>query len=296
MNPSIWTGMYAELPLHEAIGVLHECGWTSFEISTEHLVQIETSKTADSLIAETRQCLDRHDLSAHQAHALLHANVAAAEDEGRECDIQRLMSHITLSARLGVKQLVMHPGGYTPSLGTPGNIAIRHNIAAFRRLGDAAGEKGIQIGVENLPFRGAASAQDMLNLLEAIDHPAIGITLDTSHANMCGLDIAQMIHAFGSSLVATHISDNNGSGDQHLTPGGGTIDWPAVMAALRRTDFRGDLNLEIPGECHRILKLRRLKTCFAYEVAKWLAKLPSSEEKDPQQSPAGDVPKAAPEE
>ena len=55
-------------------------------------------------------------------------------------------------------------------------------------------------------------------LVSAIDHTAIGITLDTSHANVAGLDIPQATGDFGELLVGTHISDNEGSGDQHLTP------------------------------------------------------------------------------
>ncbi|TFG69919.1 MAG: sugar phosphate isomerase/epimerase [Anaerolineales bacterium] len=56
------------------------------------------------------------------------------------------------------------------------------------------------------------------NLLEAIVHPALGITLDTSHANLANLDIPAAI-VMSPRLYATHISDNDGSGDQHLTPG-----------------------------------------------------------------------------
>ena len=46
MQPAIWTAMYAELPLHEALQVLHEQGWTAFEASTEHLVRRRQKKAA----------------------------------------------------------------------------------------------------------------------------------------------------------------------------------------------------------------------------------------------------------
>ena len=51
MKPAIWTGMYAELPLHEALQTLNAHGWTAFEASTEHLVQIETDDDAGEPIA-----------------------------------------------------------------------------------------------------------------------------------------------------------------------------------------------------------------------------------------------------
>jgi hypothetical protein len=49
--------MYAELALPEALQVLHDQGWTSFEASTEHLVQIETGEDPGAQIAQVRERL-----------------------------------------------------------------------------------------------------------------------------------------------------------------------------------------------------------------------------------------------
>jgi sugar phosphate isomerase/epimerase len=268
MTPSIWTGMYAEVPLDEALRLLHEIGWRAFELSTEHLEAIENDPDPDGRIAEARDILAEHDLLAPQAHAYLSADVAAADHTRREADIERLARHTELAAALGVSTVVMHPGGR-------GDTAERQrdrelNTQAFRRLGDIAGEHDMMIGIENLMRPGASRPEEMLDLLEAIDHPAMGINLDTSHANVAELDIATMIRTLGDRLIGTHISDNDGSGDQHLTPGGGTIDWPPVVEALRAIGYEGTFNLEIPGERHRNLDLRRLRTRFALEVTEWL--------------------------
>ena len=90
---------------------------------------------------------------------------------------------------------------------------------------------------------------------------------------MSALNVADVVRAFGAHLIATHISDNNGSGDQHLTPGGGTIDWLAVMKALGEIGYEGLFNLEIPGERHRVPAIRQLKTRHAYDVSRWLVGL-----------------------
>jgi len=75
MQPAIWTGMYAEKPLHEALCILHGHGWTAFEASTEHLVMIETSASPDECIAQVGQCVHDLNLAMPQAHALLHTNL-----------------------------------------------------------------------------------------------------------------------------------------------------------------------------------------------------------------------------
>ena len=84
------------------------------------------------------------------------------------------------------------------------------------------------------------------------------------------MDIPEAIQDIGSLLIATHISDNDGSGDQHLTPGSGSIEWRPIAEALRTIGYAGLFNLEIPGERHSVLELRALKSRHALEVSKWL--------------------------
>lgn len=274
MKPAIWTAMYAELALHEALQVLHDQGWTSFEASTEHLVRIEAGEDPGAQIAQVRERLAELSLWMPQAHALLQADVADADEERRRQDIGRLARHIEIAAQLGIQNVVIHPGGQRgAATRADRDRAMALNVNAFRRLGDLAGERGVRIGLENLMRRGASTPYELLDLLAAIDHPAIGITLDTSHAHVAGLDIPTAVREFGPYLIATHISDNDGSGDQHRTPGNGDIDWPTVVRALRQAGYDGLFNLEIPGERHAMLPLRALKSRFACQVAEWLVTL-----------------------
>jgi len=274
MVPAIWTALYAELPLHEALETLHAHGWHAFEASTEHLVQIELADEPETSIEQTLCSLQELGLVMPQAHALLHADVAAADQDRRREDVARLQIHIEVAARLGVRTLVIHPGGRQGAVTRAERDRIlASNVEAFRRLGDWAGERGVRIGLENLARRGASMPYEMLDLLAAIDHPAIGFTLDTSHANMIGLDPTTLIRELGAHLIATHISDNDGSGDQHRTPGNGGINWPAVVRALREVEYDGLFNLEIPGERHALLPLRALASQYACQVAEWLVSL-----------------------
>jgi len=89
------------------------------------------------------------------------------------------------------------------------------------------------------------------------------------------VDLPTLIRRFGKRLLATHISDNDGSGDQHRTPGYGRIHWPPVMAALAEIGYAGPFNLEIPGARHPLMELRRLKGAHALTIARWLLSLAS---------------------
>ena len=269
MNIAVWTALYAELPLHEALRTLHQHGWTSFEVSTEHLVQGDSDTAA--MIDAVLPIIEELGIEIPQAHGYLQADVASEDEKRRSDDLHTLRRHIALCAELGVKVVVIHPGGRgTDPTHSESERTRKLNIEAFRTLGDLAGSHDIRIGLENLTRHGTAQPEEIIGLIDDINHEAIGVTLDTSHANLVELSIPAAIRTFGSRLIATHISDNDGSGDQHRTPGSGLIDWPPVVAALREIGYNGLFNLEIPGERHKILELRALKSRHALDVAKWL--------------------------
>lgn len=270
MIPSIWTSIYDDLPLHEALRALAAVGWRAFEVSTEHLVAIETAPDSDGMIGQACDCLRDLKLSVMQAHGWLGADVGHPDAARRERDIQRLIRHIGIAARLGATCVVVHPASPRGLTAEDRAGARRLNQEAFRRLGEIAGGHGVRIALENLMRPGTVTPAEILDLMSAIDCPGLGVVYDTSHANKCALDVAGCIREYGSHLIGTHISDNDRSSDQHLVPGGGTIDWPAVMKALGDIGYTGVLNLEIPGERHRVRALRDLKVRHAFGVTQWL--------------------------
>lgn len=279
MRPAIWTGMYAESSLPESLRLLSACGWNTFEVSFEHLVQIETSPDAARVLDESRREADALKVRMTQAHALLKADVAHPEETRRRTDLERLHAHLGLAAQLGAKHVVIHPGGECGYTTREERATIMaRNREAFRMLGDRAGELGLRIGIENMMDnrdrhgvrRFGAAPHELIEFLDGMNHTALGITLDTSHANVQRLDVPAVVREFGAKLWCTHISDNDGSGDQHRTPGGGKMDWPAIVSALKEIGYAGDFNLEIPGERHPHLGLRELNVRQALETVNYL--------------------------
>lgn len=270
--PAIWTAMYAELHLVQALITLAGQGWSVFELSTEHFCELETAADRDARVARVRDVCHEYSLHMPQGHALLQANVAHPDAAQRSSDMARLREHIRLARELGVQTVVVHPGrGKSMTTRDQRQQTHKLNVQAFRELGDLAGELGCRLAIENMSRRGFCSPAELLDLLDAVGSDAVGITFDSSHAHMTPLiDIPAAIQDFGGRLWATHLSDNDGSGDQHRTPGNGTIDWPALMQALNAIDYPGILNLEIPGERHPDPGLRTLKSKHARAVADWL--------------------------
>src|SRR5438445_398373 len=46
-------------------------------------------------------------------------------------------------------------------------------------------------------------------------------------------------------LIHTHLHDNHGIRDEHLVPGEGIVDWPALLGVLRRGGYTGARLLEL---------------------------------------------------
>jgi sugar phosphate isomerase/epimerase len=264
---------YRDIRSSEALRTLHALGWDCLELSTEHLEEIEKDPQQAKHVEEVLRTLEALGAQMPQAHGWISANVAHPNPAQRAHDMELLLRQLVVCEALGIKDVVIHPGTAAGYRTAEERRAIHDlNVESFRRLGDRAGELGLRIGLENmLDWRDGtgqfgAKLEELMGLLAAVDCPALGITFDTSHAHAQKLDLPAAVRIFGEKLICTHISDNH----EHLTPGNGTIDWPAVVAALREIGYRGQFNLEIPGEEHPVSEIKALKVKHALAVAAWL--------------------------
>ena len=92
-------------------------------------------------------------------------------------------------------------------------------------------------------------AEDILPIIEAAGSEFVGACIDTGHANIFGLDIAQMARVYGKKLFALHVNGNAGK-DEHVIPYTMSgwcekMDYYAFSAALKEIGFTGYYNLEI---------------------------------------------------
>jgi sugar phosphate isomerase/epimerase len=158
------------------------------------------------------------------------------------------------AAEVGAKVVVWHPTSsaneYTPALFEQYRSVAVESLAAFAGKARAA---GLATAAENLPRRGTlrplASVEELVPWVLALG-PDVGICLDAGHSNANGLSAAAEARAAGARLLAVHIQDNDGRGeDQHLMPGAGTTDWRAFITALDELGYRGGriFELEAPG-------------------------------------------------
>lgn len=98
---------------------------------------------------------------------------------------------------------------------------------AFHDLLVTGRRVGIDVTVENL--FGPHTHELVTHLLDTF--PDLGLTLDTGHANVGGT-LGTYLPRYGARVRALHLQDNDGTDDQHLPPGWGTVDWPEIHRLL----------------------------------------------------------------
>ena len=174
-------------------------------------------------------------------------------------------SNIEATALLGAPVTVMHPIA-PPGLEYDRQGSLEANRDYFRRAGDIAGEFGVKIAVENMLsnrlFDGSifkrccTNAEELLELVDAIDHPNVGVCIDVGHCHYMKENIGDAIRYCGNKIIAFHIDDNDTWNDSHVPPYCGSIDWEEVYQAVRDINYQGGGMLEchlgwsLPKEMH----------------------------------------------
>jgi sugar phosphate isomerase/epimerase len=136
-------------------------------------------------------------------------------------------------------------------------------VALYRELADVAHAHGIRLAIETTrPYR----CSEFIELIHAIDHPAVGGTVDTGHLHffrselpVVGADRAtpegirryndfmlETLASLGPKLFHIHFNDLRvADWREHFVPGTGIIDWPRFFGFLERTEYRGALVAEL---------------------------------------------------
>lgn len=194
--------------------------------------QLNLRQEADA--ATAGRILARLGLTAPACHGLdapgQNLNEATPENLPRLLDDHLgLLRHV---APLGCRTYVLHLGFTDPAQDRPASWdRVRNAVDALAPEAEAL---GIALALENGMAGYQASNEELLSLVADYAHPAVGICYDSGHAHVSTGRATEVLESFAPYVVTVHLHDNDGTGDQHLLPGQGTIDWVPLAAALRQ--------------------------------------------------------------
>jgi sugar phosphate isomerase/epimerase len=154
----------------------------------------------------------------------------------RAAAVARLMSHLPLAGRLGAVVIV----GLLRGVVRPGierEQAMAWLIAALRECCDEAKARGVRLALEPINRYETSlinTVDEGLELVDAVGSSALGLLLDTYHMNIEEPSIETSIRAAGPRIYHFHVADSN-----RWPPGGGHLDFAAILRALAATGYGG---------------------------------------------------------
>ncbi len=161
---------------------------------------------------------------------------------------------LELCHQVGCPVAVLHP--YYDDLDEKN--CIEGNIHMVGKLIPTLEKYNIKLALENIYCHqyeksNMSYPEQIMAVLEKLDHPLVGACLDTGHANVFNIDNVQAVRTYGRRLFALHANANSNSRltDNHVLPCmmGDGIRWTEVSAALKEVGYRGAYNMEIGTGC-----------------------------------------------
>ena len=212
-------------------------------------------------IASFRRDLDEFGLCLYSAHAVPSILADAARETPQDL-MENLLADLRRISLWGGQTAVYHgcwmrdvprdkfdeaieAVGWTPF--------VERNVRTIRLLAREAARSGITIVLENVWHSvHAKSVHGLMEIIDAVGEPNVWICLDSGHAHLAGVSVADQVRAAGKLLRDMHFHDNEGPRDgpildphdQHIPPGLGTINWQDVCQALDEIDYPGPIVFE----------------------------------------------------
>ena len=131
--------------------------------------------------------------------------------------------------------------------------------AQLHRLAERASVRGVRLAYEAVPWGRVATHDHAWRLVRAVDHPGLGLCLDSFHVLAGNNDAAAVAAIPGSSVFHVqladaprlHLSDRAWSLHHRTYPGQGVLDVAGFVRGLAEGGYTGPMALEVFNDVHQ---------------------------------------------
>ena len=170
-------------------------------------------------------------------------------DALRERVFERMERKFDIMQELGTDLLLVCSNVSPAALADRGRI-----VADFRELGERAAQRGLRVGYEALAWgRHVFDHREAWSIVREVDHPAIGLILDSFHSLSRAIPIESLREIDPARIFIVQLADapllqmDHLSWSRHFRNMPGQGDFPLVdyVATLIERGYKGPLSLEI---------------------------------------------------
>jgi len=224
----------------ELLPRLRAAGFDSFEVPMFEPAKVTISPFRDALLANDLEC---------SVCAILPAGLSPIAEDAttRQKTLAHLKDCVKATADLGA--ILMAGPMYAPVGYLTGKRRTEEEwkraLDCFQSLTPTLEQYSITLALEPLNRFETfflTTVEESLHFCIEIDHPRIGLLLDTFHTNIEEKDVPSAFQSAGRFLKHVHISEN----DRGI-PGSGHTDFPGILRALDKIGYSGSLVIESFG-------------------------------------------------
>ncbi len=239
--------------LKRRLAVAREAGFTGFEATLEEEGPLSLRSDRKELLA-ARRLADKAGLALSGLATGLYwgANPASADPRVRARAAEIVRRQVEAAALLGIDAVLVVPGAVGVDF-LPGGEVVPYEAAyerasAFLRAALPLAEKrGVTLAVENVWNKFLLSPLEMRTFLDQFGSERIASYFDVGNALATGYP-EHWIPLLGGRIARVHFKDYRravGTADGFCDLLSGDVEWPAVMAALRKIGYEGWIAAEM---------------------------------------------------
>lgn len=233
-------------PLEEILSFLEEQNVDYCELINEYPIKI-----ADSDI------LDSYDVQFTIHSPISDINLASPNDSIRNSSIEQVKESMDLALEIGADIVVVHPGQVPFLARIFMDKILENNFNSLNECAKYSKDLGVKMCIENMPDMEGYLFKDLNELHQLVEELGAYMTLDAGHANTMGFEAEEMVNT--NHLRHLHLSDNDGSFDDHEALGQGNIDFKELLNQLNKKNYDGILTIEVKNKGEVLESLDFLK-------------------------------------
>lgn len=233
------------LPLDQALATIADLGFTAIDLGAlpgvcDHVPYVLDDAAVEQ-VAATVQASGLRVRSVNADVGDLNAHTSDEQERERSAHLDHLLD---LCVAIASDALVLPNGAQEHEPVDTLEADLDRVASRLTAYAARAAARGVELWVEAPHwFRLAYDLERTAALLGRL--PAdVGVVCDVSHITASGSTPAAFLDAFGDRTRHVHLRDAE-PGYIHHSIGNGRVDFPALVDALARIDYRGDLALEL---------------------------------------------------
>ncbi|MFP6873338.1 MAG: sugar phosphate isomerase/epimerase [Verrucomicrobiales bacterium] len=168
-------------------------------------------------------------------------------DPVRDFHVERSKKFVDLAQAFEAKNVLLVLGEYIWQREViPPEAQWEWGIEGVRKIGEYAGERGLEIALELEPFRLSLlnSIPEMARFIDDCAMPNVKANIDISHLVLADTSPSELEKLRGKA-THVHISDCDGKVHGDLPPGRGVVKFAPYLQAIKELDFEGTVSIEL---------------------------------------------------